>query len=335
MIQYSLTLERQNSNMNDYNKIQELIEKAENIIIFSHINPDGDTISSVLALSLAIKSKYNKEAVPVYMSKYPEIYSFLPKCKLFKNINEIDKTKVYDLAIAVDIASKDRLMDASDIYFKAKHTINIDHHKTNNGYGEFNYIDPDACSAGQVLFDIFYKLNIEINKDIAKCLYVSIMTDTGGFKYENTDARTLYTAAELVKKGANPCYIFRACYESKPQAMVQLQALAISKAVFLNNGKVAYVIITKDMMKQFNATDDYTDGIAEALRQIQTVEISIVLKENDAGHTKVSMRSKETDLTKIAVNFGGGGHKFAAGCTIKKNPKVAINKLLECIESEM
>ncbi len=321
--------------MNDYNKIKELVEKADNILIFSHVNPDGDTISSVLALSLAIKSHFNKEATPVYMGKYPEIYNFLPKHKTFKNIDEIDRTKVYELAIAVDIASKDRLMDSGEIYFKAKHTINIDHHKTNNGYGEFNYIDSVACSCGQILFDIFNELNIEINKEIAECLYVSIMTDTGGFKYENTNVKALLTAAELVKKGADPCFLYRACYESKPQGMVQLQAFAITNAVFSNNGKVVYVVITKEMMKQFNATDDYTDGIAEALRQIKTVEISIVLKENSAGHTKVSMRSKKIDLTKIATTFGGGGHQFAAGCTIKKNPQVAINKLLECIESEL
>lgn len=321
--------------MNNINKFKEAIIQAKKIIIIPHVNPDGDTISSTLALAMLIEKYFNKNVQPVIIGKLPEVYRFLPSLDKLININELNKREKYDLAIAVDIASKDRLNEASSFFDNAKISVNIDHHKTNNGYGTINFVDPKACSAGQVVFDIAEKLELEISEEVAICLFTSILTDTGGFKYENTSVRTLETAAKLVALKANPCEISRACYESKPQGMVMLQAFAIDKSTFLENGQIAYSIITRKDMKKFNAADDYTDGISEALRQIKTVEVSMVLKETDNGQTKVSLRSKNIDVSKIASNFNGGGHQFAAGCTVKKPISIALNKLLEYIKKEI
>lgn len=318
--------------MNDLNDFKAVFSEGKEAIVLSHVNPDGDTLSSTLALSLVLEKFFKIKSTPIYMGNYPDIYCFLPHSDKFKNIKDIDKNKTYDVAIAVDVASKDRLFEALPVFQKAKKTINIDHHRTNNNFAQLNFVNPSACSAGNVLYDMFKELEVEIDEDLAILLYTSIMTDTGGFKYENTNAETLRIGADLVSRGANPCTINRACYESKPQAMVQLQAFALANAVFSADGKVAHVIITKDIMNKFNATDDFTDGISEALRQIRTVEIAMVLKENDNQHTKVSLRSKTADISKIATAFGGGGHMFAAGCTIKKPPSVALNKLLDYIK---
>ncbi|MDD3237847.1 MAG: bifunctional oligoribonuclease/PAP phosphatase NrnA [Candidatus Gastranaerophilales bacterium] len=319
--------------MDNIKDFEGAIKKAKEIVIFSHVNPDGDTLSTNLALANVLQNIYKKENITcVYAGKLPAIYDFLPDFDKLINIDSLNFEKKYDLVICVDVAAKDRIMNGTDIFDKAEKTINIDHHKTNKGYADFNYIDAKACSAGQVLYDIFEELNIEITKDLAVLFYTSIMTDTGGFKYENTSVKTLNTAAVLLEKGANPCDIYRHCYESKPQEMVQFQAFAISNAIYTHGGKVAHTIITKEMMKKFNATDDFTDGISEALRTIRTVEISMVLKENSQGNTKVSLRSKNVDITKITAVFDGGGHQFAAGCTIKKPAKIAINKLLEEID---
>lgn len=320
--------------MNNSNDFKLAISESENILILSHVNPDGDTISSSLALTLIIEKYFNKNVKLAYFGKIPDTYSFLPCVDKFININDIDKKEVYDLAIAVDVASKDRLNSAISLFDKAKNNINIDHHRTNNNYGKLNIVDSKACSAGQVVFDIMEELELPITEDIATCLYISILTDTGGFKYENTSVKTLETAAKLVSLGINPCNLYRACYESKPQKMVQFHAFALSNAVFLNEGKIAYSIITKETMKQFDALDEYTEGISEALRQIKTVEVSMVLKETDSNYTKVSLRSKNIDVSKVATNFNGGGHRFAAGCTIKKPVDVALNKLLEYLNEE-
>lgn len=321
--------------MKNINNFKQAIIDSNSIMVVSHVSPDGDTVSSNLALKILIEKYFNKKVQSVYIGKLPDVYSFLPDFDKFENINNIDKTKKYDLVIAVDVAAKDRMGDAVPLFDSAKISMNIDHHKTNNNFGMINFVDAVACSAGQVVFDIIEALDLEITQDIATCLYTSILTDTGCFKYENTRVKTFETAAKLVEFKANPCEISRACYDSKPQNMVQFQVFTINNAVFSKDGKIAYAIITKAQMKQFNATDEFSEGISESLRQIKTVEVSMVLKETDNQQSKVSLRSKHVDVSKIAEVFNGGGHMFAAGCTVKKPPHVAANKLLEYITREL
>lgn len=319
----------------DYKNFYQQINKAENIIIVSHVNPDGDTLGSMLALSRIIKKNFSKETTNVIIGRIPETYSFL-NCEKYCTLNsDVDKTKIYDLAIACDVAAKDRMVDMQEIYFKAKVTVNIDHHVTNNGYGNINIIDPDASSAGEVVYGLAKNLDLKIDKEIAEFLYTAILTDTGGFRFENTSPKVFNYAAELVEYGANPTSIYRKCYESKPKAMALLNAYAIQTAVFKENDKIAYTIITKEDMKNFNAKGDYTEGISEALRQINSTEVAMLLKEAENQTTKVSLRSKKIDVAKIAETFNGGGHHFAAGCTIQKPPKIAAEKLLDLVKKSL
>lgn len=318
----------------NYQLFTDTIEKAEKIVIFSHVNPDGDTLGSMLALHNVLREEFSKDSTMVVAGKVPDIYHFLPEIKNVKRAAEIQNEN-FDTAIAIDIAAKDRMTDGLKIFESAKTTMNIDHHKTNNGYGMVNFINADASSAGEVLFDILKELGIKISQNTAICLYTSILTDTGGFRFENTKAQTLRKAAELVDLGANPASISRFCYESKPKPMVMLQAYCLANARFAAGEKIAYVTISNEDMKRFNAENDHTEGIVEALRQINTTEVSFVAKEVDEQTTKVSLRSKTIDVSRVASVFNGGGHTFAAGCTIKKPLVVAKNKLLEEIEKLM
>lgn len=321
--------------MNNQLAFKKNIQEAENIIIFSHVNPDGDTLGSMLGLSKLIELNFNKTPDTVIIGKTPETYSFLNSIATCKNSANLDKAIKYDLAIAVDIAAKDRMVDMQEVYFNAEKTVNIDHHVTNNGYGQINIIDEHASSTGEVIYEIAKALNWKLNTDIAELLYVAILTDTGGFRFENTSPKVFNYAAELTEAGANPTQLYRKCYESKPKAMALLNAFAIQNAVFKENDKIAYSIITKEDMKRLNAKGDYTEGISEALRQINSTEVSMLLKEADNQTTKVSLRSKKIDVAKIAETFGGGGHRFAAGCTIQKPPKIAIDKLLELVKMSL
>ncbi len=318
-----------------FSELKNKIENAQNIIIFSHVSPDGDTLGSNIALSLMIEKYFNKKVVSAFVGKLPNIYSYLPDFERFVDVQTIESSKVFDLAIAVDVASKDRMVYGTSIFDNAKSTVNIDHHKTNLGYADINIIDGDAACVGIILYKIFKEWNLEITKDVARCIYTSLMTDTGGFKYENTTPETFMLAAELVKLGVSPTYEFRSCYETKPQEMVQFQAYVVSNTVFYNNGKIAFSKITRADMSKFNATDDFTEGIVEVLRTSKNVEIAAILKETKEGYTKVSLRSKTFDLTPIVVDFGGGGHTFAAGCTIKKPIAIAFDKLLKRVQSEL
>ncbi len=320
------------------NNLQELksrIEGAEKIIIFSHVSPDGDTLGSNLALNIILEKYFNKKADSVFAGKLPNMYSYLPNYDKFIDVADIDKSEKYDLAIAVDVAAKDRLVFGTEIFDNAVYKVNIDHHKTNIGYGDLNIIDGDAACVGVILYKIFKEWGLEIPLNAARCIYTSLMTDTGGFKYENTTPETFMLAAELVKLGVSPTKEYRACYETKPQSMVQFQAYVVSNTVFYNNGKIAFSKITRSDMSKFNAEDDYTEGIVEVLRTSKDVEIAAILKETKEGYTKVSLRSKTKDLTPIATDFGGGGHSFAAGCTIKKPIAIACDKLLARVQSEL
>lgn len=314
---------------------QKAIENAKSIILLSHVNPDGDTLGSMIALSKLIEVNFNKKSDMVIIGKKPETYSFLNFIDECKSNADVDRLMQYDLAIAVDVAAKDRMVDMQEIYFNAKINVNIDHHITNNNYGIINIVDGNASSAGEVVFGVVKSLCWKINKEIAELLYVAIMTDTGGFRFENTSPKVFNYAAELTEAGANPTMLYRKCYESKPKAMALLNAFAIQNAIFKENDKIAYTIITKDDMKNFNAKGDYTEGISEALRQINSTEVSMLLKESENQTTKISLRSKRIDVAKIAEVFGGGGHRFAAGCTIQKPPKIAVEKLLELVKKAL
>ncbi len=316
-------------------ELKNKIEQAESIIIFSHVSPDGDTLGSNIALSLMIEKYFNKKVDSVYVGFLPSLYSYLPEYNRFKDVQTIDEKKKYDLAIAVDVASKDRLISGAFIYDNANFKINIDHHKTNNGYGDLNIIEGNAACVGVILYKIFTEWNLEIPKDVARCIYTSLLTDTGGFKYENTTPETFMLAADLVKLGVSPTYEFRSCYETKPQSMVQFQAYIVTNTCFYNNGQIAFAKITRSDMSKFNATDDFTEGIVEVLRSSKNVEIAAILKETKEGYTKVSLRSKTKDIIPIVIDFGGGGHTFAAGCTIKKPIAIAYDKLLKRVQSEL
>ena len=315
----------------DYELFKTTIQNANKILIISHVNPDGDTLGSMSALYQVVVNNFNisKDSVDmVYNGIIPEIYKFIPCLELAKTPQQV-KDIQYDLAISVDIAAKDRMGDSLPLFEKAEVRMNIDHHKTNSNFGTVNFVRADACSCGEVMFDIFRALDLKMDKDISSALYAAILTDTGGFRYENTTAQTLLKASELIELGADPAKISRYCYESKPRNMVLLHANCMINAEFSDNNKIAGICITNKDMEKFHATNDYTEGLVEELRRIKTTEVSYVLKEVDENTTKASLRSKTADVSTVAQVFGGGGHTFAAGCTIRKPLNIAKDKLVE------
>lgn len=310
--------------------LDDIIKSSGKILLLSHMNPDGDTLGSMCAMYSMIYNRFKKKADMNVVSNIPYNYKFLPNIDLAQRY--FDKSMVYDLVITLDVAAIDRVMDSKIFFDKAKCRINIDHHKTNPGFGDYQLIEPDASSCGEVLYNYFKKNNWAIDKNAAICLYTAIMTDTGNFRFENTSSNVFKAAADLVEAGANPNYIYKMCYETKTKNFVMFQNYCVNKAVFLDNNKIAYTTVYKKDLEKFSAGDDYTDGIAETLRAIESTEVSFVVKEVDTKLTKVSMRSKKTDVAEICAKFGGGGHTFAAGCTIKANIQDSIEKLLREIK---
>ena len=315
-------------------EFDEVVKASKNILIISHVNPDGDTLGTMCALQLAIQKNYKKKAEMLILSKLPKVYEFLPNIGEVKTLDMFDKSREYDLVVAVDVASIDRLIDAQVLFEKAKFSVNIDHHRTNNNYGSLAIVEPHASSSGEVLYKIMKNLDWQIDLDTATCVYTAILTDTGGFRFENTNAEVFKIAAELTEMGINPKKLYKKCYESKSRAVVLFQSYCVSKAVFSANEKIAYTIVYKKDIEKFGVGDDATDGIAEALRAISSTDVSFVVKEVDTKICKISMRSKELDIAEVCSKFGGGGHKFAAGCTVKASCDESVKKLLAEINKE-
>ncbi len=306
--------------------LDDIIKQSKKILLLSHMNPDGDTLGSMCAMYSMIYNRFKIKADMNIVSNVPYNYKFLPNINLAQRY--FDKSIIYDLVITLDVAALDRILDSQIFFERAKCTVNIDHHKTNPKFGDYQIIEPESSSCGEVLYNYFKTNDWKIDTDSAISLYTAIMTDTGNFKFENTSANVFRAAADLVDAGANPNYIYKKCYETKTKNFVLFQNYCINKAVFSENNKIAYTTVYKKDLEKFSAGDDYTDGIAETLRAIDTTEIAFVTKEIDKKLTKVSMRSKTIDVAEICTKFGGGGHKFAAGCTIKSSIKDSVKKLL-------
>lgn len=311
--------------------LNNIIKTSKNILLTSHINPDGDTLGAMCGMFSIIKDNYKKTCDMLVVSKIPKNYEFIPNIKYAKHFEDYDKSREFDLVINLDVASLDRLADAEILFQKAKATANIDHHKTNTDYADINIIVPDASSASEVVFSIAEELNLKISKDTATALYTGVLTDTGSFKFDNTTAKTFLCASKLVEYGANPNLIYKNCYETESKDMVTFQAYCISKAKFSDNLKIAYSTVYKKDLEKFRGDESFTDGLTEKLRAIISTEVAFIAKELNNGWTKISMRSKTLDVSEICSAFGGGGHKYASGCTIKCTPKDAI----ELIQNEI
>ena len=310
--------------------LDDIIKSSKKILLLSHMNPDGDTLGSMCAMYSMILNRFKKKADMSIVSNVPYNYKFLPNIDLAQR--HFDKSLVYDLVISLDVASIERVLDAQIFFDKAKISVNIDHHKTNPKFGDYQIIEPDSSSCGEVLYNYFKENDWKITEDAAVCLYTAIMTDTGNFKFENTSANVFRAVADLVEAGANPNYIYKKCYETKTKNFVMFQNYCVNKAEFKEDNKIAYTTVYKKDLEKFSAGDDYTDGIAETLRAIDSTEVSFVAKEVDTKLTKISMRSKKIDVAEICSKFAGGGHTFAAGCTVKAGVSEAVDKILREIK---
>ncbi|MBO5446921.1 bifunctional oligoribonuclease/PAP phosphatase NrnA [bacterium] len=316
--------------------LNSIIKNSKNILLVSHINPDGDTLGSMCGLYSLIKDNLKKKCDMVAVSDVPVTYSFLPYVDEVKHISQYDLSREYDLVIAIDVAAIDRCAEAEKLFKKAKNTINIDHHETNIGYAGINIIEPQAAATGEIILEIAEKLDWKISLKTATNLYVAIVTDTGCFKFSNTTQRTMECGGKLISLGVNPSEIYQKCYESSSKDMVLFQSYCVNKAEFLNDDKIAYTIVYKKDLEKFNNQgEDFTDGLTEKLRAIRTTEVAFVVKELNSTTSKVSMRSKEKDIAQVCSAFGGGGHKLAAGAVIKATPKKAVDMLLEEIKKKL
>jgi len=289
-----------------YKEAWKLIGDARHILLVSHVNPDGDTLGSVLALYDVLKKANKKVSLYNATKELPRIYDFLP------NIHRVkDKLpKYFDLVISCDCGSFDRLKIEKGEYS----LINIDHHLSNQMFGDINVVDVSGASAGMVVYEFLKRNDIKISSDCASCLYVTIVEDTGFFSYSHLDKNTFECAAQLVDFGADPKKIASLLKSRVSLAKTRLLGYVLNNFNLYFEAKIALVVIDKEVLAQTGAKRYDTKNIINVLRDIITVKVSVMILEEKNGDFKVSLRSKENvDVSVVAKEYKGGGHKNSAG----------------------
>lgn len=307
-----------------YESIKLLIRNSGTILIAGHVDPDGDTLGSMIALNLILE-QLKKKSDMLSIDGVPESYKFLPRSDKVKSK---PPRKEYDLLITVDASDLSRL---GNINIKAKHTINIDHHADNTNFGDINCVELLSCVAEQI-YKLARELGAEITQDIAAALYVSIITDTGNFRYSNTLPSTFEVAVDLVEKGIAPWKIASAVYDTKTITGMKVLAYALDNIHVEKKGKLVWSGIPFEVIKETKATHEDLISIIDYLRAIKGSEVSILLREEQSNLVKVNFRSKgKTNVSKIANELGGGGHIQAAGAILKMPFEQAKEKTIQTV----
>lgn len=311
------------------NNIISALKGAGSIAIMPHVSADGDALGSSLALAFALK-KLGKD-VKVYLEEeIPYIYNFLPG----KQFVEVYKGtfRSFDVAAALDTGDIERLGERADIFKGAKITANIDHHNTNSEFAFYNHVQTTSSAVGEIIYQLIKMLGLSLDPDTATCLYVAITTDTGGFRFSNTTAITHQIAGDLINNGVNVSEISQRVFDSTSLEKVKLMGEAINSLELFEGGRVGFITITEDIMKNTGAKEEDCDGIVNIARNINGVEVAVMIRQRGNGELKINFRSKShVDVSAIAGMYGGGGHKRAAGCTVQGNLEDIRKKVLDDI----
>lgn len=305
------------------------IDKASDIAVISHMSPDGDTMGAALALFCALKL-YGKNVYVFCENNPPKRMTYLPNSEVYNSAN----LPKYDLAIAVDTSSYDRMGLASSEFEKAKATMNIDHHVTNTNFANTNIVNVCAATC-EVMYELICSMKI-MTTDIAKLLMCGMVTDTGVFSYSSVTPNTLNVASKLLELGAPLTDICEKVFKQVAKNAFALKMRALSNAKFYYEDHIAIVTMFIKDFQATNTTEEHTEGIVSILREVEGVDIAIALSQVGERSFKVSFRTSEkADASRIAMVFGGGGHVRAAGCRLNGFYEDVIEKLLKAANDEL
>lgn len=293
------------------------LKKYNNFLITTHVNPEPDALGSELAIYELLK-KLKKKAAIINSESLPEHYQFLEGINVIKH--RFPRNARFDAAIVVDCPNTSRTGRLKDHLKKIRFIINIDHHISNEKFGDVNWVKPDASSAAEMVYRLYEKTKEDISKKVALYIYIAILTDTGSFNYSNTSSVTHEIVSELLGYGLYPQAISKSLYENKRYGDLKLLGHVLSTLTLAQNGKIAYLTCTNNMREKAGSSVTATENFVNFARSIGGVDIAFFIREEEGrrNYFKISLRSKSNiSVNKIAATFGGGGHKYAAGCVIK------------------
>lgn len=311
---------------NSLKEIAQKISEAKSILLFPHVNPDGDTLGSCAALCKALRGM-NKETWILLEDDIPANLCFLDNGYCTENQDIIAEP---DICMCVDCGSEDRFEKRAAKFRQAKTTICIDHHGTTEFMCDCNYVDAAEAATGQIIFDLLKELEIQPDKEIGEAIFTAITTDTGNYQYSNTQKKSHLITAELYDWGVDCNKVSIEIYENVRMEKIMVKNRAMETLKVIGGGLGVIVYVTQAMLEETGAVMDETEGLSQDLRSIAGVEYAAVVKEYDANTIKMSLRAKTCgDVATVARHLGGGGHTKAAGCTLHTSLEEALKRVEE------
>ena len=319
--------------------LEQQLAGVHSAVVAGHTRPDGDCVGSCLATYNYLKEYHPKIKVRLYLEPIPNIFKFLANSDQiisdFEGPDYFNDIDPIDLLIVQDCGDAGRLGKAASLIRHAERIICIDHHISNSGFGDESYIFPKASSTSELIFDLLPKERI--TKQIAECIYVGIVHDTGLFQYSCTSPRTMRTAAFLMETGIDFSDIVDKTYVQKTYEQNHILARAIEKSSLHLSGTCISSIITLEDMESCHVLPKHLEGIVAQMRSTKGVEAAVFFYQKDENEYKISMRSSSdaVNVAEIAMHYGGGGHMRAAGASTTLEPKECLAQILELIENQM
>jgi bifunctional oligoribonuclease and PAP phosphatase NrnA len=316
----------------DWDEAVQVLKQAEEVALACHVNPDGDALGALFASALGLK-QLGKRVYPTWgvAPEMPFSYSFLPGKELLVQPSEVPETDVF---LALDCGAGHRLGQIEQRARRAQHLINVDHHPGNDEFGTLNIVVPRVSSTAELVTRLLQDLGVQLDGDMATCLYVGIVTDTGRFQYANSSPDTLRLAADLLSLGVDAPAIAQEVYESSPFGYLKLTGHVLDRAVLHEDQRFVYSWITQADLEETKVEPDETDGLIDLIRSTRAADVAAMFKEQHDGNWRVSMRSKGPSVGEIARRHGGGGHELAAGFTTADREATAAALVTELTKSD-
>jgi bifunctional oligoribonuclease and PAP phosphatase NrnA len=317
-----------------FEQIADVLRTRQRFAVMSHMRPDGDALGCTIAMAICLR-QLGKEVSAWNEDGVPDKFRYLPGHEIVTKPPA--EAGEFDVAIVLDTAVKSRAGTSLGGVGKADVWINIDHHVSNDHYGDLAYVDPIAPAAGQVLYELFRQQELPLTYAMADNLFAAISTDTGSFQYSNTTARTFEIAADLIKAGVNVGELSKKMYESYPRTRLELMRALFESLRFSSHDRVASFSLAAATARRIGAKPEDNEGLIDHIRAVEGVVVAAFFEELPEGKIRISLRSKDArvDVCKVCAQFGGGGHVLAAGARIPGTLAEVEDRVLAAIGREV
>lgn len=311
-------------------EVRRALAGGERFLIVSHQNPDGDAIGSSLALAAGLGA-VGKQCDIVNADGVPMNLTWLPLAERVHLHPEEGTT--YDAVVLLDCGAPSRTGFGDALFGLAPEIVNIDHHPGNSGFGTANCVDPEACATAELVYEALQALPASLGYSAAVSIYTAILTDTGSFRFSNANARAFEIASKMVARGVNPSWVAQMVHDQQPIGRLRLLSRVLETLDLSPRDKAACVVVTQAMLRETHTGPEDVEGFVNYPRSICGVEVGLLIREEAAGRYRVAFRSKgRVDVSRIAREFQGGGHRNAAGATVEGDPEEIKRGIFERVE---